>query len=62
MHAGDIGKYVGPPCKICQARQLVGTCTHRPRRLPKEVISQRVSNAMLKSWQRKRDRKAKGLE
>jgi hypothetical protein len=33
-HADDIGRYEGPPCEICRVSQFVGTCTHRPRKLP----------------------------
>lgn len=45
MHADDVGKYIGPPCEICRVTQFIGTCSHRPRRLPDPVI---LSEADLK--------------
>lgn len=35
MHADDIRDYEGPPCEMCQRSMFVGTCRHRPMRMPK---------------------------
>lgn len=33
-HADDSKTYEGPPCERCRTSYFVGTCTHRPRRMP----------------------------
>lgn len=44
MHASDVNTYEGPPCDQCVRTQFVGTCTHRPRKIPK--ISEEVAAAL----------------
>lgn len=37
MHYETSLLYEGPPCSICQQSMFIGTCTHRPRKLPEPI-------------------------
>ncbi len=57
MHADAVGKYEGPPCKMCTNRMFIGVCTHRPI---SQAYRDRISGRMKEVWAKRR--KGKDLE
>lgn len=56
MHQSAVGKYGGPPCKMCTDRQFVGVCTHRPI---SQAYRDKISGRMKEVWENRRNRKPK---
>lgn len=56
MHQSAVGKYEGPPCKMCTDRQFVGVCTHRPI---SQAYRDKISGRMKEVWENRRNRKPK---
>lgn len=55
MHVDAIGKYEGPPCRLCTVRRFVGVCIHRPI---SKAYRDKISNRMKEVWAERRKRNA----